>query len=238
MPEPVTATPSRPPGQRSPRLTRAWPGAAQASSLATSQPVVRRVGGTKATTPGDAPFRQALERAGLRPELARLVADRRTASRAAGTTNGGLASGAAPGEIATRDIEVPFGELFEQAAARYGLDPLLLAAVARTESNFNPRAVSGAGAQGLMQLMPGTARALGVSQPFDPAQNLDGGARFLRDMLRRYHGDTRLALAAYNAGPVAVDRHGGIPPYAETRAYVPRVLATYQQLRTAHGGGR
>ncbi|MGQ9556452.1 MAG: lytic transglycosylase domain-containing protein [Desulfurispora sp.] len=115
-------------------------------------------------------------------------------------------------------------ELFQEAAARYDLDPALLKAVARAESSFDPQAVSPAGAAGLMQLMPATARALGVTDVFDPRQNILAGARYLRQLLDRFAGDLPLALAAYNAGPGAVERHGGIPPYRETRQYVSRVL--------------
>ena len=118
--------------------------------------------------------------------------------------------------------------LAEDAARRHGLDPGLVMAVAGVESAFQPRAVSPKGAQGLMQLMPGTARDLGVSDPFDPAANLDGGTRYLRDLLAKYDGDLPKALAAYNAGPGAVARHQGIPPYKETRDYVQRVLRRYQ----------
>ncbi len=110
------------------------------------------------------------------------------------------------------------------AAERHGLAPDLLRAVVRVESNFDPRAVSAKGAMGLMQLMPETARELGVSRPFDIHQNLNGGARYLRQMLDRFGGDLRLALAAYNAGPAAVERHEGEVPFAETRDYVRRVL--------------
>jgi soluble lytic murein transglycosylase-like protein len=141
-------------------------------------------------------------------------------------------SEARPPTADVRDLNgVPYADLIQRTAARYGLDPALLAALTRAESNFNPRAVSHAGAQGLTQLMPATARGLGVTDPFDPAQNLDGGARFLSDMLRRYHGDANLAIAAYNAGPGAVDRYGGIPPYAETQRHVAKVQAYRQEYR-------
>jgi soluble lytic murein transglycosylase-like protein len=116
-----------------------------------------------------------------------------------------------------------YRSLFAQAGARYGVSPDLLAAVAQTESGFNPGAVSGAGARGLMQLMPGTARGLGVD-PTDPAEAVDGAARLLSTHLRSF-GSTSLALAAYNAGPGAVTRYHGVPPYAETRSYVTKVLA-------------
>lgn len=112
--------------------------------------------------------------------------------------------------------------LFATAAARYGVPPALLASVARAESGFEPRAVSPAGAVGLMQLMPSTARGLGVD-PRDPAQAVDGAARLLSGHLRRF-GSTSLALAAYNAGPGAVERYAGLPPYRETQQYVQRVL--------------
>jgi soluble lytic murein transglycosylase-like protein len=118
--------------------------------------------------------------------------------------------------------------LAEDAARRHGLDPGLVMAVAGVESAFQPRAVSPKGAQGLMQLMPGTARDLGVTDPFDPAANLDGGTRYLRDLLAKFDGDLPKALAAYNAGPGAVARHQGIPPYKETRDYVKKVLRRYQ----------
>ncbi|MFN3218120.1 MAG: lytic transglycosylase domain-containing protein [Acidimicrobiales bacterium] len=119
--------------------------------------------------------------------------------------------------------------LFEAAGARYGVDPDLLAAVAWTESAFQPDVVSHAGAIGLMQIMPGTAGDLGVD-PRDPAQAIDGAARYLRDAFEQF-GDVRLALAAYNAGPGAVASHGGIPPYPETTAYVVKVMDRYESLR-------
>ncbi|MFZ5591690.1 MAG: lytic transglycosylase domain-containing protein [Bacillota bacterium] len=120
-------------------------------------------------------------------------------------------------------------DLFREAAAKYNLDPALLKAVARAESAFNPRAVSPAGAAGVMQLMPATARALGVENVFDPRQNIMAGARYLRQLLDRFAGNLELALAAYNAGPRAVEEHGGIPPYRETRQYISRVLR-FRQL--------
>ena len=116
-------------------------------------------------------------------------------------------------------------------ARKHGLDPQLVLAVVGVESAFRPKAVSPKGAQGLMQLMPGTARSLGVADSFDPAQNLDGGVRHLGSLLTLYGGDVSRALAAYNAGEGAVTRHGGIPPFKETREYVKRVMGTWQIMR-------
>ena len=125
----------------------------------------------------------------------------------------------------------PFGHLIAEAAARHGVDPALVAAVVDAESSFNPNAVSGAGAKGLMQLMDATARGLGVQNPFDPVQNIEGGTKFLAGLLKQFNGDVRLALAGYNAGPGAVQKYGGIPPYAETQRYVPKVIARWQELQ-------
>ncbi len=123
-----------------------------------------------------------------------------------------------------------FAAVIRDEAKRYGIDPALVTAVAQAESNFNPAAVSSAGAKGMMQLMDGTAQKLGVDNVFDPAQNIEGGVRFLRSLLDRY-GRADLALAAYNAGPHAVDQYRGIPPYQETQTYVSRVLALRDQYR-------
>ncbi|MEK8023080.1 MAG: lytic transglycosylase domain-containing protein [Candidatus Hydrogenedentota bacterium] len=117
--------------------------------------------------------------------------------------------------------------IIDQVAARYNIPPKLLESVARRESSFNSRAVSPKGAQGIMQIMPETQQLLGVTDPFDAGQSIDGGGRYLRMMLDRYNGDVRKALAAYNAGPGAVDNYGGVPPYTETRNYVSRILADF-----------
>jgi len=132
---------------------------------------------------------------------------------------GTLAPGRRPtdGELAT---------IVRREAAAAGVDPRLVRAVIAAESGGDPRAVSSVGAAGAMQLMPETARALGVVDRFDLAQNVRGGTRYLRSLLDRFGGDVPRAVAAYNAGPGAVERYGGVPPYAETRRYVARVLAS------------
>ena len=118
--------------------------------------------------------------------------------------------------------------LISASANKYGLDPKLVSAVAQTESGYHADAVSGSGAVGVMQLMPETAAELGVNNVYDPAQNIDGGAKYLKQMLTTFNGDVSKAVAAYNAGPQAVKTYNGVPPYAETQNYVNKVLDLYQ----------
>jgi soluble lytic murein transglycosylase-like protein len=125
--------------------------------------------------------------------------------------------------------------IIKEAADRYGIDEALIAAVIEAESQFNPRAVSRRGAQGLMQLMPETAASLGVADPFSPRENINGGVRHLRALMDRFDNNVPLALAAYNAGHVAVIQYRGIPPYPQTRAYVNRILRQLERREAAAG---
>jgi soluble lytic murein transglycosylase-like protein len=139
------------------------------------------------------------------------------------------ASGSAP--ASGNSDSTAYDATIAQAAARYGLDPAVLHGLIQQESGFNPSAHSSAGALGLTQLMPSTAASLGVTEPLNPTQSIEGGARYLSEMLSRFGGNTADALAAYNAGASAVEQYGGVPPYAETQEYVAKVMANANAYR-------
>jgi soluble lytic murein transglycosylase-like protein len=130
---------------------------------------------------------------------------------------------------------IAYNDAIAEAASRYKLDPTLIRAIIRAESAFNPFAVSDAGAQGLMQLMPDVANELDVGDPFNPRENILGGSKYLKDLLDSHHGNIDLAVASYNAGPGAVKRYRGVPPYRETRNYVKSVRAFMKQAHDADG---
>lgn len=132
---------------------------------------------------------------------------------------------------ASKPSAVNLDDVVAEASGRYRLDPDLVNSVIKAESGFNVRAVSPKGAQGLMQLMPGTASQLGVPNAFDPRANVEGGTKYLRELLERYNFDMVKALAAYNAGPQRVEQFGGVPPYYETRAYVARVVRDFNKKK-------
>ena len=144
---------------------------------------------------------------------------------------------AAPSTPSALPPGVPYGAEITAAAQRNGIDPALLAGLVRQESNFDPTVGSPAGARGLTQLMPGTAASLGVTDVTDPQQSLEGGARYLKQQLDAFGGDITNALAAYNAGPGAVQRYGGVPPYAETQNYVQKVQAFAAAYRGTPAAG-
>ena len=166
------------------------------------------------------------------------VADVRLGRKADGSAliyndvgSGWLVNGRAPSDhylVGRRVAPGPFDDAINDLAPRLGVDPKLVKSVMLVESNFNPRAVSRKGARGLMQLMPETARRFGVADRFDALENLRGGVEYLAALLKLFSGDVTLALAAYNAGEGAVAKHGGVPPYAETREYVRRALVAYR----------
>jgi soluble lytic murein transglycosylase-like protein len=161
-----------------------------------------------------------------------------TAAAIVGGSSGAGATGSSaamlsPGAASSLPAGTPYGAEITAAAKRHGIDPALLAGLIKQESGFNPDARSGAGAVGLTQLMPATAAGLGVTDPANPAQSIEGGAKYLAGQLKRFGGDVARALAAYNAGPGAVERFGGVPPYAETQNYVRAVQANAARFRAS-----
>jgi soluble lytic murein transglycosylase-like protein len=168
----------------------------------------------------------------------------RTGDRMALMVAGGTAEVAASDVVAIEPEEVfpasspaglaitgPYAKLIHNAAAKHGVDETLIQRVIAAESNFNPRAISRRDALGLMQLLPETAARYSVANVFDPEQNIDGGTRYLKDLLEQYRGNLPLALAAYNAGPDTVERYGGIPPFPETQSYVRRITAELGRMK-------
>jgi peptidoglycan DL-endopeptidase CwlO len=158
------------------------------------------------------------------------VSDPTGFSDALDVANGSVSTASDAGATGSTSDASTYTAAIDAAGQRYGVDPALLQSVIQQESGFNPSATSAAGAQGLMQLMPSTAASLGVTDPYDPNQSIDAGARYLSSKLNEYGGDTSLALASYNAGSGAVARYGGITPYPETQNYVQSVTDRYQQL--------
>lgn len=181
---------------------------------------IQQMVGSLTAAPGSADFAATLASA--------------TSSNPAAATASAAATATPLTPVAQRGSSTtPYNAEIEAAAAKYQLDPALLKGLIRQESNFDPNAGSPAGARGLTQLMPGTAAALGVTDSTDPLQAIDGGAKYLRQQLDAFGGDVRKALAAYNAGPGAVQKYGGIPPYAETQNYVQKVMAFADGYRTS-----
>ena len=131
------------------------------------------------------------------------------------------------GNISGKTSYTELKDVIDSCAEKYNVDSELIRAMIQVESGWNTEAVSNKGAQGLMQLMPATAKGLGVTNPMDPEQNVEGGVKYLKSMLNKYNGNIILALAAYNAGPGAVDKYDGVPPYKETQNYVRSILSTY-----------
>lgn len=198
-----------------------------ASDLSAVAQRISQITGSPVELPGlpESEQQQANFAAMVRAELA--------SQNAAGANVSGVGAGAAVGALNAPAMVPPaqINQLVETNAAQWNVDPALVKAIIANESGFNANATSNVGAQGLMQLMPGTATGLGVTNAYDPAQNVWGGTRYIKGLLDRFGGDVRKAVAAYNAGPGAVEKYGGVPPYAETQNYVQNVLASYEKYR-------
>lgn len=148
--------------------------------------------------------------------------------RASGTFKPSLAR---PEPVKELKFFTRYNSSIKRAAKKYRLDHRLISAVVQVESQFNPMALSRTGAMGLMQLMPSTAKQLGVENPYNPEQNIEGGAKYLRYLVERFNGDVTLALAAYNSGPLNVEKYGKVPPFAETKRYVSKIYDLYKGSR-------
>lgn len=183
------------------------------------------IGGSSGTTAG---FAAVLDEA---------ISTSASKSSSSTTTTGLTRTSSATRATSSSKNSTAFDALIQRAATKYGVDADLVHAVIQAESDYNPNCRSSAGALGLMQLMPGTARSLGVSNALDPASNIDGGVRYLRGQLDRF-GEVDLALAAYNAGPNAVSRYKSVPPYRETQGYVRRVMQTLWQRKGVESADR
>lgn len=193
--------------------------------------------GSSGSAAGAGSFESALAEASAVPGTGPDALGEASPVTAPSPTTATLATTAATEPTATAgNGAVPFQSLIEESCARYGVDPALLAGLIEQESHFDPTVGSSAGAQGLTELMPETAASLGVTDPHDPAQSIDAGARLLSEKLAEFGGNTELALAAYNAGSGAVQQCNGIPPYPETQEYVKKVLGYAAGYANAFGG--
>jgi len=199
---------------------------AAVARIAELQQLIAQAGCGGTSSNGGASFADALSAAQPAASAASAYATPVAGSNASAIAGAGDTSGAAG--------STPYDGLVTAAAQRYGVDPALLHGLIQQESGFDPSSTSGTGAAGLCQLMPSTAASLGVTNPLDPAQSIDAGARYLKSQLDAFGGNPSLALAAYNAGPGAVQRYGGVPPYAETQDYVQKVLGYANAYRAAH----
>ncbi len=199
------------------------------SDIAAVQTRIAEITGVPATPPA------ALPAARQNGDFSALVRQA-LAARSSQSLIGGPALPSAPNPNAALNepLMIPPAQidgLVQSSAAAWQVDPALIKAIIANESGFNANAKSRTGAQGLMQLEPGTAAGLGVRDSYDPAQNISGGTRYIKGLLERFHGDMHLAVAAYNAGPGAVEKYGGVPPYAETQNYVGNVMDAYRKYQ-------